>query len=422
MRLTPLPLRCLAAVLLSATAARATEAPRPWAADAFLPVTEDRIAALPSAAQPAWQSYWGRSQQYATLLSARDLVDHSATKPLVGPPLGSSYSQGVKLNAAPAWYATEEARVIADRVVNWQTAVGAWTKSGDYSRNRLPSDDHHDAWSGGTYDNDSTINELRYLALVLHATEPLDRMTPRAEAWGNSFLRGLKYVFDSQYPSGGFPQVYPLVGWYHDAITINDDALLHVLELLQGIGSGQAEYAFVPPDQATQARRRFAAGMHCLLAAQLKGPDGQLTVWCQQHDPITLAPCAARNFEPIAECSRESVALTEFLMKQPQPSPEIIAAVNGAMAWFEHHALHGVHWDHNAPAGTGLESKPGAPDLWARYYEIGTGKPIFGERDRTIHYTPAELSFERRKGYQWFNSAANALFPLYASWKKSLPQ
>ena len=27
--------------------------------------------------------------------------------------------------------------------------------------------------------------------------------------------------------------------------------------------------------------------------------------------------------------------------------------------------------------GTGLVPKEGAPDLWARFYEIGTGKPLF---------------------------------------------
>jgi hypothetical protein len=47
---------------------------------------------------------------------------------------------------------------------------------------------------------------------------------------------------------------------------------------------------------------------------------------------------------------------------------------------------------------------PGAAPLWARFYEIGTDKPIFGDRDRTIHYNVTELSSERRLGYQWYGA------------------
>src|ERR1700694_4970944 len=159
--------RCIAIVtLIAATSFGAADVPSPWPADPFLPVTEQRIATLPAAEQPAWGAYWRKSQERAKLLPPRDLVDHSATAPLPGQPTGSSYSKGVRLDAPAAWYATEEARPTADHVISWQTAVGGWVKSGDYSRDRQPADDHHDAWSAGTFDNDSTIYELRFLALV----------------------------------------------------------------------------------------------------------------------------------------------------------------------------------------------------------------------------------------------------------------
>lgn len=413
--------RCLALVTLAAvTAAGAAEAPRPWPADPFLPVTEQRISALPAAEQPAWRAYWGKSQERAKLLPPRDLVDHSATQPLPGPPIGSSYSKGVRLDAPAAWYATEEARLTADHVVNWQTPAGGWVKSGDYSRDRQPADDHHDSWSAGTFDNDSTIYEMRFLALV-NAAATAEADTPRTRAWRRCFLRGLDYVLAAQYPNGGFPQVYPLVGWYHDAITFNDDALVHILELLRDIGSRKAEFAFVPSELVDLTRKRLELGIRCVLATQLRSPDGSRTVWGQQHDALTLQPCAARNFEPASECSRESAGLVEFLMTVPHPSSEIVAAVDGAMQWFPRRALHNVSWDRNAPAGTDLQTSPGAPDLWARFYEFGTGKPIYSERDRLIHYTPAELSFERRKGYAWFNTRGTELLQPYAAWKKSLP-
>ena len=38
----------------------------------------------------------------------------------------------------------------------------------------------------------------------------------RARPWRAAFQRGLEYIFAAQYPNGGFPQIYPLAGGYHD--------------------------------------------------------------------------------------------------------------------------------------------------------------------------------------------------------------
>ena len=158
-------------------------------------------------------------------------------------------------------------------MAQWQTVVGGWVKSGDYSRAREPKDDHHDAWSSGTFDNDSTIFELRFLALVATAAGESER----ARGWRESFLRGLDYVLAAQYPNGGFPQVYPLVGWYHDAITFNDDAMEHALELLRDVSERKPEYAFVPASLAAEAGQRLERGLQCVLAAQLRNAAGELT-------------------------------------------------------------------------------------------------------------------------------------------------
>lgn len=401
---------------LSFAFARAAEGalpPRPWEPDAFLPLTEARIAALPAAAQPAWRAYWQVSTERSNRLPPRDLVDHTPNQPVPMGTMKASYSKGAKLNASAKWYGSAEARTTADHIVEWQRPTGGWTKSGDYTRAPTPADDHHDGWSNGTFDNDATITELRFLALTQQAAGD----DPRAGAWRDSFLRGLDYIFAAQYPNGGFPQIYPLAGWYHDAITYNDDAMVHILELLRDIAERKPEFAFVPAATAAEAAQRLERGTDCVLASQLHDAQGRPTVWGQQLDPLTLKPCAARNFEPISECSNESVGLTLFLMSIPHPSPQIIAAVDGAMAWFKLRAMHGVVWDRQATSGPGLQAKHNAADLWARFYEIGTGRPVFGDRDRTIHYLVTEISEERRHGYGWFNTRANELPAAYAKWK-----
>ena len=38
---------------------------------------------------------------------------------------------------------------------------------------------------------------------------------------------------------------------------------------------------------------------------------------------------------------------------------------------------------------------------WARFYAVGTNRPIYGDRDGKVHYTLEEISAERRDGYAW---------------------
>ena len=50
-------------------------------------------------------------------------------------------------------------------------------------------------------------------------------------------------------------------------------------------------------------------------------------------------------------------------------------------------------------------SVPPAKPLWARFYEIGSNRPIFCGRDGIIKYSLAEIEHERRIGYNWYTSA-----------------
>ena len=408
-------------LLLSLTpmlaAARGADAPHPWpAAPQFLPLTVDRIAALPPADQPAWRAYLERSQQVAAALPKREAFVTPSTQKLEGAGIPGKHSRGLQLNAAKDWYATEAAQTIADRVVAYQSKAGGWTKGNDYTKPVAPKAGEADVWSGGTLDNDATTWELRFLALA--ATAAAD--AARAAAWRESFARGLRYVMAAQYPHGGVPQIYPLAGGYHDAITFNDDAMVQALELMRDIGDGRPEFAFVPADLRAECAPRVARGVRCILATQLKDAAGRPTVWCQQHDALTLQACAARNFEPVAACTNESAALLRFLMTLPRPPAEVRAAIRGAAAWLERTQLSGVAWTRQGGVGSLIE-RAGAPPLWARMYEIGTNKPVFGDRDRTVHYAVAELSSERRNGYAWYGTWPARALEEFKAWSAKHP-
>ncbi len=133
------------------------------------------------------------------------------------------------------------------------------------------------------------------------------KSSPRPEpislsAYRAAFLRGLDYIFAAQYPNGGWPQVWPLQGGYHDAITYNDDAMLNVLTLLRDVSGTNSEFAFVPEKYRTRAAASLQRGIACMLATQIV-VDGRRTVWCQQHDALTLQPASARNYEMPSQVS-----------------------------------------------------------------------------------------------------------------------
>lgn len=103
-----------------------------------------------------------------------------------------------------------------------------------------------------------------------------------------------------------------------------------------------------------------------------------------------------------------------FLMNLPDPSPNVVAAVHAAARWFEQTAIHGKSYVRGrAPLIDSVDGKL----LWARYYEIGTRRPIFGDRDKSIHDDMAEICEERRKGYGWYNEVPQAALDRYAEWR-----
>jgi len=387
-------------------------APRHWDASEISTVTVARIGTLPKEEQPAWFAYLERSAENARKLPAPNAADFTPDKAVDSVPhTGSTKARGLTLSKREAWYAGEEARLIADRITRYQNGAGGWTKGNDYGSEPQPKTSRS-LWDNGTIDNDATSHEMEFLLRVIARASD----EPRASLWKDSFRRGLHYLFDAQYPNGGFPQVYPLGHAYNDAITFNDDAMVQVLELLAKAAGGSHDCAFLDDADRAEAARRLRLGVACILACQIREPNGRLTAWNQQHDPLTLKPCPARNFEPVACCSAESCGLVAFLMGLPKPSAELLAATDAAIAWMKSVPVKDLSWNGRRNDGRPQET-PGAPLLWARFYEIGTDRPIFGDRDRSIHYSVSEISDERRHGYAWYGTWPAALLADYPAWR-----
>lgn len=313
------------------------------------------------------------------------------------------------------WYAGEEARAIATSIVAYQTVHGGWPKNTDMTK--PPSAAFLASQKvdqrAATIDNGATTTQLAYLAQVLTA-----QPDPALRA---AFDRGFEYVIRAQYESGGWPQFFPLVEGYYTHITYNDNAMSNVLTLLRSVADGRAPYTFTTVAQRSVAGLAYEKGIACILRTQVK-QAGKLTVWCAQHDEKTFAPAPARNFEPVSLSGQESVGLTRLLMQVPQPTPEIIAAVEGAMEWFKANPVRGIRLD-ESPGADGKRDRravadPAAPLLWARFYELGTNRPIYLGRDKVIHYDYNEIERERRVGYGYLGTwPVNLLEKEYPRWR-----
>jgi PelA/Pel-15E family pectate lyase len=383
-------------------------------------LTQARISTLAKARQAAWLTYFAHSRALMETERAALAAERAAGATADDPVEAHGGAHSMPLDRATAWYATPEARHVADNIVSFQTPAGGWGKNVDRTgpvRQRgqsyviLPRQGF-----AGTIDNDATTTELRFLARV-QAQAP----GAAGQAYRDAFLKGVRYLLDSQYPNGGFPQVYPLQGGYHDAITFNDDALISVAKLLDTVAARHGDYSFVPASIASAARDATDKALEVILATQVVA-GGVPTGWCQQHDMLTLAPVGARNFEPASLASGESASLLMYLMRVPNPSPQVVVAVHGGADWLRRVAVHDLEWT-GADPGTGRRAvpKPGAGPLWSRFYDIGSMQPVFGDRDRSIHDDVNEISLERRNGYGWYGTWPAKALEAYASWASAHP-
>jgi len=320
------------------------------------------------------------------------------------------------LTEKPAWFASAAARAIADSVIQYQSSQGGWPKSTDLAKPPQSPADIPPEGRGraNSLDNGATTTPMEFLARVIHATGETK--------YKDSFIRGLDYLFAAQYPNGGWPQFYPLREGYYSHITFNDDAMIHVMELLRDVASGQTPYEFVDAERRAKAGTAVSKGIDCILKTQIK-QNGKLTVWCAQYDEKTLEPAWARNYEIPSLSGDESVGIVRFLMAIEKPTPEIIAAVEAAVAWFKTVQINGLSY-HRGMAADGqrdgsVKPDPTAGPLWARFYELGSNRPLFVDRDKVFNYDYEKVGRERRGGYDYYGHWATSLLAKeYPRWRK----
>lgn len=308
-----------------------------------------------------------------------------------------------------AWRATgdrihlEAAERAGEALARGQLASGGWEYSIDFAPEafvrsyrrtdigRLTPAEAARRRNLSVLDDDNTTSVLRFLLELKREAEVIE--PARRAAIGEAFEYGRRALIAAQHPNGAWPQMFdgpapgvdmapirrasipttvppyrrdPFFRYY----TLNDHVHADVIRTLLAIWRVTGD-----PDSLKAARR---AG-EFLILAQLPEPQ---PAWAQQYN-FAMEPAWARSFEPPAVCTAESVGAIRALIELSRITADerFLAPIPAAIAWLERSAI--------------------SSNRWARFYELRTNRPIYGDRDGRIHYTLAEISEERRTGYAW---------------------
>lgn len=312
----------------------------------------------------------------------------------------------------------------ADNMLIYQRSIGGWPKhinevKVDYTKQLSDAEKasvlQNRNGKDATIDNNATIKEIRYL-LKAYKQHGNKEYLKAAE-------NGIRYLLQMQHANGGFPQFYPDSSSYRAQITYNDNAMINALNILWDVANGTNGFDGVDASLREPAKKAISKGVDCILKTQIV-VNGKLTGWCAQHDRRTLLPVKARAFELVSVSGAETVGIVEFLMKVPNPSTEIKKAVTGAAQWLELAKIRGYKFivvdDNTQPKGRNhVVVKDDASTIWARFYDIETGKPFFTGRDGVKRWDVAEIDAERRNGYAWYGTWAQKLLTKsYPEWQK----
>lgn len=267
----------------------------------------------------------------------------------------------------------------------------------------------------GTIDNNATIQEMRLLAVRYKETTNSNYKA----TFKTSFNKALNFILTMQRSTGGLPQVWPKRGNYSDHVTLNDNAMVRAMVTMMDIANRTSPFDSDIIDDATRNKMKSALdkAVDYLLKAQIVN-NGNLTVWCAQHDTANYAPRPARAYELESKSGSESAGVVWFLMNWPEQTEAIQKAVKGAIAWYKKTRVVGLYF--NKKAGT-FEQRDGNV-LWYRFYEVNNDNYFFCDRDgastKTQDFT--KISEERRTGYQWAGDYGSALLSAESAYLAAL--
>lgn len=323
----------------------------------------------------------------------------------------------------PSFAPTEVSDIVAN-ILLFQRGDGGWPK--DYDMTAVLTDEQKRRVIATRTDRDSSFDNGNIHSQVAYLARAV---TQRPDpAWQAACERGVDFMLEAQYANGGYPQRFPPPQGYPAHITFNDGVMIGVLGVLQDAAEAAPHFRWLDDERRGRAAAAVDRGVQCILACQVR-VDGTPTGWCQQHDEVSYEPRPARTFEPASLSAQDTADVVRFLLRQPAPSPEVVRAIESAVAWLEEVRLTGIRIERRAAAAASFAGfdtdsdvlvvpDPQAEPTWARHYEIGTNRPVFAGRDGVVRYALADIERERRTGTAWYGGWPHHLLSRdYPAWR-----
>lgn len=315
---------------------------------------------------------------------------------------------------------------IADNLLRYQRKDGGWKENQDPLRvldaaeqARLAAEG---SMAGGSFDNRNIYTQVDYLAEAYARTGDAH--------YRDASVRGLEFILAHQIQAcGGWPHTVPGRERYHPYITLADEVTPGVLTTLRRALDPDSAFAFLDDATRMRIRQSVARGDACLLRLQVRQGDA-LTGWAGQYDNLTLQPAQGRKFELPAIVVQETVATLRYLMSIPNPSPEVVASIEGGAAWLRKVQLQGLRLEtfdapaedfahHSSTTDRRLVEDPQAPPLWARFYDLKGNSVVLATREGVRVAKYSDIPRERRTGYTWYgNWPQKFLDKDYPKWRK----
>ena len=316
--------------------------------------------------------------------------DTGWTQPPGTPTVGEAYVEVFELTGDR--YALEAARETAQALASTQLHSGGWDARielrGEERKRfayRVDGQPGKRARNNTSLDDDKTQSCIRFLVR-------LDRATGFTDATVSRVARSsLGSLLAAQFPNGGWAHVYrepaprrPVVqaGYaedgkyqrlknYWDFYTLNDNLVSDVVDtlLLAAEVYGDAPAGTGLPRLGARARAAAERAGDFLVLAQMPDPQPG---WAQQYD-YEMRPCWARKFEPPAISGGESQAVMHTLLDlyEQTGKRKYLDPIPRALKYYRASLL---------PDGR-----------LARFYELGTNKPLYFTRTYELTYKDTDV-------------------------------
>ena len=227
---------------------------------------------------------------------------------------------------------------VAEGLIAAQHPAGGWNYHHDFAgeestrnwydtigKNGWRLEEFHHYYGNATFDDAGTSEASQFL-LRMYLERRSSRLREPVE-------KAIRFVLDSQYPNGGWPQRFPLTSEggvhgraeYTRQITFNDDVAGENIKFLL------MAYQTLGDERALAAIHR---AMGIFIATQQPAPQAG---WGLQHDAQTLAPIGARTYEPDALTTHTTANNISQLLNFYEWTGErrFIARVPEALAWLD---------------------------------------------------------------------------------------